>query len=284
MLAALLLGSAAFAVADDDDKKPDAKTDPATLVADRSATLNGDIKHEGSTTTYRFEYGPTTSYGQSTAAGTIAADNSDQARPVSAVVSGLTPKTIYHFRIRASNDDGTDTGSDQSFTTAAAVATPPGTSPSPGAIPPSTQAPAPRLGGSVLVAPLKGTVKVKRSGASGFATLTAGESVPVGSLVDTRRGTIKLTSSLGGGKTQSGEFRGALFKVGQKSTGKGLTDSSCEAATSPAAPAPRAAACEPRRRSTNASAPSAACSAATRAVASGPTGPTASPRCAAPPG
>jgi len=75
-----------------------------------------------------------------------------------------------------------------------------------------------------LVAPLQGTVKVKRSGASGFATLTAGESVPVGSLVDTRLGTIKLTSSLGGGKTQSGEFRGALFKVGQKSTGKGLTD------------------------------------------------------------
>ena len=233
MLAALLLGSAAFAVV---GNKPVAQTNPATGVVDHSATLTAEVKHAGSTTTFRFEYGPTTSYGQSTAEGTLPADDFSKFRPASARVSGLTPETLYHFRVRATNDNGTGTGDDRSFTTTAA-----GTMP--GTPAPSVQAPLPQLGSSVLIAPLQGTIKVKRRGAAGYTTLKAGESVPVGSLVDTRRGTVKLTSSLGSGKTQSGEFRGGLFKVRQARTGRGMTDlvlrgasfASCPRTASPSA-------------------------------------------------
>ena len=197
----------------DVDNKPVAKTKAATGVTARSATLHADVKHEGSSTTLRFEYGSTTSYGQSTAAGTLAADSNKEFRPVSTAVLGLSPNTLYHFRVIATNSKGSSTGEDLAFTTTAD-----------GTLPPSTQAPPPRLGSSVLVAPLRGTIKIMRRGAAGYTTLKAGETIPVGSLVDTRHGTVKLTSSLGNGKTQSGEFRRGLFKVRQSRKGHGMTD------------------------------------------------------------
>ena len=90
--------------------------------------------------------------------------------------------------------------------------------------PPSTAAPKPVLGSSVVVAPLLGSIAVKRPGSSDFITLAAGDSVPVGSLVNTREGLIALTSSVGAGKTQTGLFTGGLFEVRQKLTGGGTTD------------------------------------------------------------
>jgi hypothetical protein len=48
--------------------------------------------------------------------------------------------------------------------------------------------------------------------------------VPVGTLVDTRHGTVKLTSALSAGATQTGEFRGALFQVRQPRARRGMTD------------------------------------------------------------
>lgn len=74
MLTALILGPAAVAVADDDDESPPiAQTGAAAAIADRSVTLTAQVTPEGGTTSFRFEYGPTTDYGQSTAAGTLAA-------------------------------------------------------------------------------------------------------------------------------------------------------------------------------------------------------------------
>jgi hypothetical protein len=255
VLAALLLGPAAVAAADDDEDEspPTAQTGAATPIADRSATLTAQVTPRGETTSFRFEYGPTTSYGQSTAAGTLAAGNATRA--VTAAIEGLTPGTLYHFRVRAWNQHGTSTGGDRTFTTTASAATPTGTPPpsppdpdstgtppaapanpdagasdgaSPSgsevAAPPSAAAPEPELGRSMAVAPLQGTIKIKPPGSSGFTTLAAGDSVPVGTLVDTRRGTVKLTSALGTGTTQAGEFRGALFQVRQPRAGRGTTD------------------------------------------------------------
>lgn len=239
LLTALVLGFAGLAVAagGGGGHKPSVTTTAAIDVTDRSATLMAVVRPEGSTTSYRFEYGPTTGYGQSTAAGTIdsgggggggggGGESRLAAEPVSAVISSLSPMTVYHFRVRATNDEGTGLGGDQSFTTAPA-------DPSPvdipsvgddGTIPPSIEAPAPRLGTSILIAPTEGTVRVKRPGAAGYITMTAGDSVPVGSVIDTRQGTVNLTSSVGGDKTQSGEFRGALFSVRQSRKGHGMTD------------------------------------------------------------
>jgi len=250
VLAAPLLGPAAAAAADDDeDDAPTAQTGAAAAITDRSATLTAQLTPQGDTTSFRFEYGPTTSYGQSTATGTLPAGGAT--RTVTAAIEGLTPATVYHFRVRAWNSNGTSTGGDRSFTTTASPATPPApptnpdtpatppappTNPDTGAgddstptgsdvaAPPSVAAPEPVLGRSTVVAPLQGTVKVKPPGSRGFATLAAGETVPVGTLVDTRRGTVTLTSSLGAGTTQSGEFDGALFEVRQAPAGRGMTD------------------------------------------------------------
>jgi len=227
----LLLWPAAFATADDDDKAPSAWTDAATGVGDRSVTLNGRVRDNRSTTYFRFEYGATTSYGQSTTESRL--PEAETTRTVSAAIDGLAPGTVYHFRVRARNSQGTTVGLDQSFTTtgsAAAPSTDPGvsaTTSQPAAgddIPLSTAASKPVLGGSVVVAPLAGTVKIKLPGSAGYATLAAGDSVPVGTVVDTRQGTVKLTSAVSGGTTQSGEFRGGLFQVRQASTGNGMTD------------------------------------------------------------
>ena len=232
-LIVLVLWPAAFATADDDDddpKAPSAQTDAATVVGDRTATLSGRVRDNRSTTTFRFEYGATTGYGQSTAASTLA--DAAATRTVTAAIDGLVPGTVYHFRVRASNQKGTTLGEDRSFTTTGSSATPartdPGVSVGPDPptsdIPLSTAAAKPVRGGSVVVAPLAGTVKIKLPGSAGYATLAAGDSVPVGTVVDTRGGTVVLTSALSGGTTQSGEFRGALFQVRQARAGNGMTD------------------------------------------------------------
>src|SRR5205823_422001 len=43
--------------------KPSVATGSATSIVDTTATLNGSVDPNGSSTTYRFEYGTTTSYG-----------------------------------------------------------------------------------------------------------------------------------------------------------------------------------------------------------------------------
>jgi len=232
-LIVLVLWPAAFATADNDDENPQApsaQTDAATAVGDRTATLSARVRANRNSTSFRFEYGATTSYGQSTTANTLADDNST--RTVTAAIDGLAPGTVYHFRVRASNQKGTALGEDRSFTTTGSSATQTGTDPgvSSGPNPPtsdiplSTAADKPVRGGSVVVAPLAGTVKIKLPGSTGYATLAAGDSVPVGTVVDTRSGTVVLTSAVSGGATQSGEFRGALFQVRQARTGSGMTD------------------------------------------------------------
>jgi hypothetical protein len=169
VLVVLALWPAAFATADNDNavdaKAPSAQTQAATEIGDRTATLNGQVRDNRSTTSFRFEYGTTTGYGQSTTASKLS--DADVVRTVSAKIDGLVPDTVYHFRVRASNHKGEAVGEDRSFrtTTPPSAATDPGTaagtSPPGSAIPLSSAAPKPVLGGSVVVAPLKGTIKIK---------------------------------------------------------------------------------------------------------------------------
>jgi hypothetical protein len=91
-------------------------TSPAGNVAITTATLNGTVDPEGQTTTYRFEYGTTTAYGQSSTEGP--AGNGSTALSVSRNITGLEPDTLYHYRLVASNAGGTTNGNDLTFTTA----------------------------------------------------------------------------------------------------------------------------------------------------------------------
>lgn len=79
--------------------------------ADVKATVNPNY----AATTYRFQYGPTASYGSETKEASLPADG--QGHEVSAHLSGLVPGTEYHFRVVATNSIDTAEGADATFRT-----------------------------------------------------------------------------------------------------------------------------------------------------------------------
>ncbi len=100
---------------------PSATTDPATNITPTSATLNGTVNANGSTTTVQFQLTKTSGdYNNSTLVPQTPLSvigTSDTA--VSATASGLTPNTTYYYRVVASNAFGITYGAERSFRTAA---------------------------------------------------------------------------------------------------------------------------------------------------------------------
>jgi uncharacterized protein (TIGR02145 family) len=95
---------------------PDALTQAATNILATSATLNGTVNANYLSTTITFEYGTTTSYGQTvTASQSPVSGNS--ITNTNADISGLSEGTTYHFRIKTVNSLGTTLGNDLVFTT-----------------------------------------------------------------------------------------------------------------------------------------------------------------------
>ncbi|MBK5962583.1 hypothetical protein CCR95_00275 [Thiocystis minor] len=101
---------------------PSATTTAASSVTGSGATLNGIANDNGASTTVSFEYGQTTSYGNtvSSVPETLDAGSGDTA--VSVTLSGLTCNRTYHFRVKANNSAGTTDGGDLSLTTSACPA------------------------------------------------------------------------------------------------------------------------------------------------------------------
>jgi phosphodiesterase/alkaline phosphatase D-like protein len=81
------------------------------------ATLTGIVASVKSPATYRFQFGLTPAYGIETTSLTVPAQPFPQ--PVSFALSGLQAHRIYHYRIVATNKDGTAVGGDQLFITGA---------------------------------------------------------------------------------------------------------------------------------------------------------------------
>jgi len=94
----------------------------ASNITNTGATLHGTVNPDGNPTTYHFEYGLTTAYGSNTTV--TGAGSGLDAVPVSAAITGLTPGTVYHFRLSATNGNGTVVGADATFTTFGAPPTP----------------------------------------------------------------------------------------------------------------------------------------------------------------
>jgi phosphodiesterase/alkaline phosphatase D-like protein len=103
---------------------PVVTTGGATSVATTSVTLTGSVNPEGQSTTYHFEYGQTTAYGNQTP--DASAGSGTATVNASASIGGLSPNTTYHYRLFASNAIGPKAGADKTFTTRATH--PPGVS------------------------------------------------------------------------------------------------------------------------------------------------------------
>ncbi|MGO9490268.1 MAG: IPT/TIG domain-containing protein [Solirubrobacteraceae bacterium] len=97
---------------------PIAATSPASGVANGEATLNGKVDPQGLEATYHFEYGTTTAYGTSLPVPDASAGSGRTAVAVSASISGLQADTTYHYRLVATNTNGTSYSSDGAFRTA----------------------------------------------------------------------------------------------------------------------------------------------------------------------
>ena len=96
-------------------------TNRATYIASYSARLQGTVDPHGVTTTVYFQYGTTLSYGLTTA---IQSKTGNTYQNVVATIGGLTASTTYHFRIVATNSNGTRYGADRTFTTLSATGPP----------------------------------------------------------------------------------------------------------------------------------------------------------------
>jgi uncharacterized delta-60 repeat protein len=96
--------------------RPSATTGAASAIGEVSAEVAGSVGTGGLATSYHFEYGKTASYGSSTPqAAALPATAANFA--VSARLTHLTPGTKYHYRLVATNADGTSYGSAGTFTT-----------------------------------------------------------------------------------------------------------------------------------------------------------------------
>jgi hypothetical protein len=95
---------------------PTVQTLPASAVGGTSATLNGLANPSGTNTSAWFEWGTTTSYGNTTPAVPLPALTNDLPFPQG--ITGLAVGTTYHFRGVASNSFGLAWGTNSSFTTA----------------------------------------------------------------------------------------------------------------------------------------------------------------------
>jgi hypothetical protein len=246
LAACVLAGTTAQA---SDQTPPVAQTLAPTGFAGVVVVLHGTVDPGHQRTTYWFEIGPTTAYGATTQPVTI-----DKDHPVNAntVVAGLLKGGTYHARLVARSSAGLSLGTDVSFVVGAPIPAANAPTPNPGdghgdgAGDDSGSAPAaghdpapgkgrppapvlappapPALGQTLAAAPQAGNVLVRLPGSPRAVALNDVASIPVGSILDARQGTVTLRSALPGDHTQTGTFHGGLFEVRQPTGGRGMTE------------------------------------------------------------
>ena len=94
---------------------PSVITRSVTNKTHNSATINGKVNPNYLDTEVRFNYGLTTNYSTNTPWQNIG--NGDNFISKSLNLSGLTPGTVYHYRIEAKNIEGSAVGKDSTFRT-----------------------------------------------------------------------------------------------------------------------------------------------------------------------
>jgi hypothetical protein len=108
--------------------EPVVESESVTKVGETSATLNAQVNPKGSQTTYVFEYISDAAYQQNDPANRFAGANEapvggaelgsgQQALLAAVTIGGLSPATTYHYRVTATNSDGSAVGEDETFQT-----------------------------------------------------------------------------------------------------------------------------------------------------------------------
>jgi hypothetical protein len=142
-----------------------------------------------------------------------------QARPINAALGIASCQLTYavagsHTIVATYSGDASFAGSGSSALTQTVNAAGNGGPPPP--------LPSPVNGHEVNLIPVSGTVLVKLPGGKTFTRLTAGEQLPVGSTVDVTHGRVTLVSAKPDGGTETADFYGGVFVVGQQH-GEALT-------------------------------------------------------------
>lgn len=101
---------------------PEATTQQASNLSASTATLNGSVDPSGAATTYWFEYGTGSAYGSVLPASPGSAGPGISPVSETVTATGLQAETTYHFRIVASNSEGTVYGKDMTFQTPSGIA------------------------------------------------------------------------------------------------------------------------------------------------------------------
>ncbi len=100
------------------------QTEAATAITRTGAELHASFEGNGQPTTYYFEWGTTTGYGQQSATPPGAPAGSPTFPPVTNLnftPTNLKPDTTYHFRVVGKNEVGVSPGKDMTFKTLPAV-------------------------------------------------------------------------------------------------------------------------------------------------------------------
>ena len=97
---------------------PSVGTGGSKGVTSNGAIVTGAVNPNGVPTSYEFQYGKTAGYGLHTPA--VSADSGTSTLPASAVISGLSATTTYHYRLVATSAGGVVAGSDHTFKTGTA--------------------------------------------------------------------------------------------------------------------------------------------------------------------
>jgi hypothetical protein len=155
-----------------------------------------------------------------------------------AACRGWSRGATYHVRLVAISGDGFSLGADMTFTAVAPVtpslapllaaplpaAAGPGAGPGPAPAPALALAMTPEIGKSIGVDEQAGSVVVRVPGSPRPVPITDAASVPVGSIVDARNGTVALSSALPAGASQTGIFHGGVFQALQSAGAGGMTE------------------------------------------------------------
>ena len=191
-------------------------------VTETTAALAGEVNPRQEQTSWFFEYGPTPAFGSQTAP--VAAGQGGAAVPAAAVVDGLEPGTTYHWRLSASNLAGTGSSASGTFTTGSTPATSAGPAAQQQQQQQAAPVPPPVLNRSFNAEPVGGTVLARAPGSARFVPIETLTQLPTGTIIDTRKGRVRLFAADGRGRIQSAEFFEGVFRLVQAARTRGFVE------------------------------------------------------------